>query len=130
MNVADRRPPAASLSASPSNSLAGRLRPPGDKSVSHRALIFGLLSVGETTIEGLLEGDDVLHTAEACRALGARVERRGDGSWSVKGAGLGSLLAPRDTLDFGNAGTGSRLMMGLVGGHAIKARFDGDASLR
>ncbi len=110
--------------------LSGRLRPPGDKSVSHRALIFGLLCVGETTIEGLLEGEDVLRTAQACRQLGATVTRHGEGRWSVFGAGLGSLLPPADTLDFGNAGTGSRLMMGVVGGHPITARFDGDASLR
>ncbi len=110
--------------------LSGRLRPPGDKSVSHRALILGLLCVGETTIEGLLEGEDVLRTAQACRQLGAKVTRHGEGRWSVFGAGLGSLLAPADTLDFGNAGTGSRLMMGVVGGHPITARFDGDASLR
>ncbi|HYA81730.1 MAG TPA: 3-phosphoshikimate 1-carboxyvinyltransferase [Methylocystis sp.] len=112
------------------NALSGRLRPPGDKSVSHRALIFGLLTVGETTIEGLLEGEDVLRTGDACRALGARVERHGEGRWSVRGMGIGSLLEPQETLDFGNAGTGSRLMMGVVGGHAITARFDGDASLR
>ena len=118
------------LRASRSSGLSGRLRPPGDKSVSHRALIFGLLCVGETTIEGLLEGEDVLRTGAACRQLGARVTRRGEGAWSVNGAGLGSLLPPQETLDFGNAGTGSRLMMGLVGGHAITARFDGDASLR
>ncbi len=118
------------LTAHRSIGLFGRLRPPGDKSVSHRALILGLLCVGETAIEGLLEGDDVLRTASACRQLGATATRRGDGSWSVFGAGLGSLLPPRETLDFGNAGTGSRLMMGLVGGHAITARFDGDASLR
>ena len=131
MNTADRHPTAAApLSAARSAGLSGRLRPPGDKSVSHRALIFGLLCVGETTIEGLLEGEDVLRTAEACGALGALVARTGPGAWSVRGAGLGSLLTPAHTLDFGNAGTGSRLMMGLVGGHAIKARFDGDASLR
>jgi 3-phosphoshikimate 1-carboxyvinyltransferase len=106
------------------------LRPPGDKSISHRALILGLLTTGETTIEGLLEGEDVLRTGDACRALGAKVERLGLGSWRVAGAGIGSLLAPRDTLDFGNAGTGARLMMGVVGGHAITATFDGDASLR
>jgi len=110
--------------------LNGRLRPPGDKSVSHRALIFGLLTVGETTIEGLLEGEDVLRTADACRALGATVTRCAEGLWSVRGLGVGSILAPRETLDFGNAGTGSRLMMGVIGGHAITARFDGDASLR
>ena len=110
--------------------LRGRLRVPGDKSISHRAFLFGLLTVGETTVEGVLEGEDVLRTADAARALGATVERRGPGRWSVHGAGLGSLRAPVDGLDFGNAGTGSRLMMGIVGGHPIAARFDGDASLR
>ncbi|MCC2100498.1 MAG: 3-phosphoshikimate 1-carboxyvinyltransferase, partial [Hyphomicrobiales bacterium] len=118
------------LAARRSGPLKGRLRVPGDKSISHRAFIFGLLAVGETRIEGLLEGDDVLRTGAACRALGAAIERTGEGQWRVRGAGLGSLLAPQDTLDFGNAGTGSRLMMGVVGGHAITARFDGDASLR
>lgn len=118
------------LSAVRSRALLGQQRPPGDKSISHRALLLGLLCVGETTIEGLLEGEDVLRTAEACRALGAAVTRSAVGRWSVKGAGLGSLIAPRDPLDFGNAGTGSRLMMGVVAGHPIIARFDGDASLR
>jgi 3-phosphoshikimate 1-carboxyvinyltransferase len=120
----------APLSALSSGPLLGRVRPPGDKSVSHRALIFGLLAIGETRIVGLLEGEDVLRTAEACRALGARVVKHAEGSWSVWGAGLGSLVQPGDTLDFGNAGTGSRLMMGVVAGHPIVARFDGDASLR
>jgi 3-phosphoshikimate 1-carboxyvinyltransferase len=110
--------------------LKGRARPPGDKSISHRAFIFGLLSRGVTPISGLLEGDDVLRTGEACKALGARIERLGEGRWSVAGVGVGSLLAPRDVLDFGNAGTGSRLMMGVVGGHGVEATFDGDASLR
>ena len=126
---------ASSAGASPlrtrrADGLAGRLRPPGDKSISHRALIFGLLTVGETAIDGLLEGEDVLRTADACRALGAKVERLAPGRWRVAGAGIGSLFAPRATLDFGNAGTGTRLMMGVVGGHAIEATFDGDASLR
>jgi 3-phosphoshikimate 1-carboxyvinyltransferase len=116
--------------ASAGGPLRGRLRPPGDKSISHRAFIFGLLTIGETRIEGLLEGDDVLRTGAACKALGATIERLGEGRWRVRGAGLGSLLEPRATLDFGNAGTGSRLMMGVVGGHAVTARFDGDASLR
>jgi 3-phosphoshikimate 1-carboxyvinyltransferase len=110
--------------------LQGRVRAPGDKSISHRALIFGLLSVGETSVTGLLEGEDVLRTADAARALGATVERLAPGHWRVRGVGVGSLLEPRDTLDFGNAGTGSRLIMGVVGGHPITARFDGDASLR
>ncbi|WP_395698280.1 3-phosphoshikimate 1-carboxyvinyltransferase [Methylocella sp.] len=118
------------LSAQASGPLRGGLRPPGDKSISHRALIFGLLSVGVTQIEGLLEGEDVLNTAQACRALGARVERLGPGRWRVEGCGVGSLLAPSQTLDFGNSGTGMRLMMGVVGGHDFTARFDGDASLR
>ncbi len=118
------------LSGEPSGPLTGRIRPPGDKSISHRAFILGLLTVGRTDIEGLLEGADVLHTGEACRALGAKITRHGEGRWSVYGMGIGALLAPRATLDFGNAGTGTRLMMGVVGGHGIAARFDGDASLR
>jgi 3-phosphoshikimate 1-carboxyvinyltransferase len=123
-------PQSAPLSGEPSGPLRGQLRPPGDKSMSHRAFILGLLCVGRTDVEGLLEGADVLNTGEACRALGARIERQGEGRWSVFGMGLGALLAPRVTLDFGNAGTGTRLMMGVVAGHAITARFDGDASLR
>ena len=122
--------PQQPMTAVASAPLKGRLKPPGDKSISHRALIFGLLARGETPIEGLLEGDDVLRTADACRALGAKVERLGPGQWRVQGAGLGALLEPEGVLDFGNAGTGTRLMMGVVGGHAIKATFDGDASLR
>ncbi|MBX9741022.1 MAG: 3-phosphoshikimate 1-carboxyvinyltransferase [Beijerinckiaceae bacterium] len=118
------------MTARRSGPLRGALKPPGDKSISHRALIFGLLCIGETPIEGLLEGDDVLRTADACRALGAHVERLGEGRWRVEGAGLGSLIQPAGALDFGNAGTGTRLMMGVVGGHAITATFDGDASLR
>lgn len=118
------------LSGVPAGPLKGRLRPPGDKSISHRAFILGLLTVGRTHIEGLLEGEDVLHTGRACAALGAKVTREGNGRWSVNGMGIGTLLAPRDVLDFGNAGTGSRLMMGVVAGHGITAGFDGDASLR
>ena len=106
------------LTATRGGPLRGRVRVPGDKSISHRALIFGLLSVGETAIEGLLEGEDVLRTADACRALGAAVERLGPGRWRVRGVGVGGLLEPAGVLDFGNAGTGSRLMMGVVGGHA------------
>ena len=99
-------PPAAGLSTAPGAPLKGRLRPPGDKSISHRAFILGLLTVGRTEIRGLLEGEDVLHTGAACRALGARIERRGEGFWRVDGVGIGTLLEPRETLDFGNAGTG------------------------
>jgi 3-phosphoshikimate 1-carboxyvinyltransferase len=121
---------ASALSAVRGGALKGRFRPPGDKSISHRAFIFGLLTRGETTVEGLLEGDDVLRTGKACGALGAAIDRLGPGRWRIRGPGLGALLAPTDILDFGNAGTGSRLMMGVVGGHGITATFDGDASLR
>jgi 3-phosphoshikimate 1-carboxyvinyltransferase len=110
--------------------LKGRVKPPGDKSISHRAFLMGLLACGETKVEGLLEGDDVLRTGKACQALGAAIERLGPGQWRIRGPGLGAILPPREPLDFGNAGTGSRLMMGVVGGHGITATFDGDASLR
>ena len=120
---------ARQLIAERGSPLKGRLRPPGDKSISHRAMIFGLLTLGRTRVSGLLEGDDVLRTAAACRALGARIGRDG-ADWLVDGVGIGTLLPPRGTLDFGNAGTGSRLMLGVVGGHPLRARFDGDASLR
>jgi len=119
----------APLAAHRSGPIKGRARVPGDKSISHRALLLGLLTVGETTIEGLLEGEDVLATARACTQFGARVERKAR-SWSVSGAGLGSLLEPTDVIDFGNSGTGVRLAMGLAAGHPISAVFDGDASLR
>lgn len=119
----------ASLTAEPSHGLNGRIRVPGDKSISHRALIFGTLAVGETRIEGLLEGEDVLATAEAMRRLGAEVTRNADGTWSVHGVGVGGLREPEQPLDFGNSGTGARLVMGLVAGHPITATFIGDASL-
>jgi 3-phosphoshikimate 1-carboxyvinyltransferase len=110
--------------------LAGRARVPGDKSISHRALIFGALAVGETHISGLLEGDDVLHTGNAMRALGAKVERTGAGAWRIHGVGVGGFRAPAGVLDFGNSGTGCRLVLGAVAGCPITATFDGDASLR
>jgi len=113
-----------------SGPLKGLITVPGDKSISHRALMFGLLTVGTTVIEGLLEGEDVLNTAKVCRALGARVERIGPGHWEVDGVGVGGLMEPSEPLDFGNSGTGARLMMGVVGSHPIRATFDGDASLR
>ncbi|GJD64162.1 3-phosphoshikimate 1-carboxyvinyltransferase [Methylobacterium frigidaeris] len=118
------------ITAQSGTALRGRLRPPGDKSISHRAIILGLLSLGETRIEGLLEGDDVLRTAAAAKALGAGIDRDGEGRWRVRGVGVGGLSDPASVLDFGNAGTGSRLMMGVVGGHPVTATFDGDASLR
>ncbi|MBY0381500.1 MAG: 3-phosphoshikimate 1-carboxyvinyltransferase [Xanthobacteraceae bacterium] len=110
--------------------LVGKVRVPGDKSISHRALILGALAVGETRITGLLEGEDVLNTAKAMKALGADVQRTGEGAWSVRGVGVGGFKIPDAPLDFGNSGTGCRLAMGAVAGSPISATFDGDASLR
>ena len=103
---------------------------PGDKSVSHRALILGALAVGRTRIEGLLEGEDVLRTAAAIRALGASAERGAHGTWTVTGVGVGGFAEPGDVLDFGNSGTGARLMLGALASTPITAVFTGDASLR
>jgi 3-phosphoshikimate 1-carboxyvinyltransferase len=122
--------PASPLTGRRSGRLQGRLRVPGDKSISHRALIFGALAVGETRIAGLLEGVDVINTGKAMRALGARVERTGEGAWRLHGVGVGGFRAPDGVLDFGNSGTGCRLVMGAVAGCPITATFDGDASLR
>ena len=122
--------PAAPLTARKSTALAGRIRVPGDKSISHRALILAAMTVGETRIGGLLEGEDVINTAKVMRALGAKVERTGEGQWSVFGVGVGGYAQPSGPLDFGNSGTGCRLVMGAVAGCPINAVFDGDASLR
>lgn len=102
---------------------------PGDKSISHRALMLSALAVGESRITGLLEGEDVLATAAALRAMGATITRVEDGTWIVHGVGVGSLLQPAGALDMGNSGTSTRLLMGLVASHAITATFTGDASL-
>ncbi len=118
------------LEARASGPLTGKARVPGDKSISHRALILGALSVGETRISGLLEGEDVLNTAKSMRALGASVERTGDFAWAVRGVGVAGFAQPAAPLDFGNSGTGCRLVMGAVAGCPIAAVFDGDASLR
>jgi 3-phosphoshikimate 1-carboxyvinyltransferase len=117
------------LTATPSRSLTGNITVPGDKSISHRALILGTLAVGTSHVSGLLEGEDVLATAAAMRALGATVTRKGEGSWEIIGVGVGGLSEPSTALDFGNSGTGARLIMGLVAGHPITATFVGDASL-
>ncbi|WP_174286832.1 3-phosphoshikimate 1-carboxyvinyltransferase [Sphingomonas bacterium] len=109
--------------------LRGTLTIPGDKSISHRALMFASLAVGESRIEGLLEGEDVLATAAAMRAMGATIERDPDGVWRVLGVGVGGLLQPTTALDMGNSGTSTRLLMGLVASHPITATFVGDASL-
>ncbi|OYW44467.1 MAG: 3-phosphoshikimate 1-carboxyvinyltransferase [Sphingomonadales bacterium 32-68-7] len=113
----------------PAGPLTGRVRVPGDKSISHRSLMFGALAVGETRVSGLLEGEDVLATAAALRAMGATIERESDGTWSIHGVGVGALLQPRKPLDMGNSGTSTRLLMGLVASHPIAATFVGDASL-
>ena len=110
--------------------LTGSVRVPGDKSISHRALIFGGLAVGETVIEGLLEGDDVLATANAMRAFGCDVERGADGRWRVHGRGVGGLAEPAAVIDCGNAGTGVRLLMGAAAQQPITSFFTGDGSLR
>jgi 3-phosphoshikimate 1-carboxyvinyltransferase len=120
----------APLTARRDGPLMGRVRVPGDKSISHRALILGALTVGETRISGLLEGEDVLNTAHAVRALGADAERSDRGEWRVRGVGVAGFAEPARQLDFGNSGTGCRLMLGAVAGCPITAAFDGDASLR
>jgi 3-phosphoshikimate 1-carboxyvinyltransferase len=127
--------PAPSLSrhscrAQRAAALKGAIAVPGDKSISHRALILGGLALGETTVTGLLEGEDVLHTAAAMRALGAEIRRDGPGAWRLAGAGVGGLTEPDDLLDLGNSGTGARLLMGVVAPHRMTAFFTGDASLR
>ncbi len=118
------------LSRRPAAPLSGRISVPGDKSISHRALMFGALAVGETRITGLLEGEDVLRTAAAMRALGAEVTHDADGTWRVAGRGIGGLLEPADVLDMGNSGTAARLLCGILASHPLFAVMTGDASLR
>ena len=122
----ERRP----LKGLHSPALRGWATVPGDKSISHRALILGGLALGETRITGLLEAEDVLNTANAVRAFGAQVVRQGPGAWKVNGTGVGGWRRPEDVLDFGNSGTGSRLMMGAMATTPVTAVFTGDASLR
>lgn len=112
-----------------SAALAGRIRVPGDKSMSHRALMFGAVAIGETTIRGLLEAEDVVNTAKAMTALGADARRSSDGIWRVQGVGIAGLQSPEQPLDFGNSGTGVRLAMGLMATTPLTARLIGDASL-
>ena len=113
----------------PSAPLRGTIAVPGDKSISHRSLLLGACAVGETHITGLLEGEDVLATAAAMRAMGADVERLGDGEWRINGVGIGGLLQPESAIDCGNSGTSARLLMGLVASHGITTSLVGDASL-
>lgn len=110
--------------------LSGALTPPGDKSISHRALMLGAAATGKTVIHGLLEGADVLNTAAAMRALGAQIVKNKDGTWYVTGCGIGKFKEPAATLDMGNSGTAARLLIGLLATHQITSKFDGDASLR
>jgi 3-phosphoshikimate 1-carboxyvinyltransferase len=122
--------PAPLTASQPHSPLSGTIRVPGDKSISHRALMLGALAVGRTEISGLLEGEDVLATAAALNTLGAHAARAGDGRWTVDGVGIGGLAEPDDLLDLGNSGTGARLLLGILATHPITAFVTGDASLR
>ncbi len=125
MSHAFKRP----LTALPAGALRGLVAVPGDKSISHRSVMLGALDIGETRIGGLLESEDVMATAAAMRAFGAMVERGTDGDWRVSGLGTGGLLEPESVIDFGNAGTGVRLAIGIAGAHPFATTFVGDASL-
>ena len=118
------------MTAQPTEALSGTVKLPGDKSISHRALMLGGLAVGETTIDGLLEGEDVLCTAAAMRALGAEITRDDNGRWHVWGRGIGGLVEPDNVIDMGNSGTGARLLLGILASHPLTAVLTGDASLR
>lgn len=120
---------ANALSSRKSGPLSGTVRIPGDKSMSHRALMLGALAEGETMISGLLEGEDVYNTAAAMRAMGATITKGDDGLWRCFGVGLGNLIEPTEVLEMGNSGTSTRLLMGIVAGHPISACFTGDKSL-
>src|SRR5271163_1978451 len=122
--------PAPYRASRPAAPLAGTIRVPGDKSISHRALMFGALAIGETRISGLLEGEDVLRTAAAMAALGAEVVQDAPGKWRVAGRGVGGLAEPDDVLDMGNSGTAARLLCGMLASHPMFAVLTGDASLR
>jgi 3-phosphoshikimate 1-carboxyvinyltransferase len=122
--------PLTSRNIASNRGLKGRIKVPGDKSISHRSLMLGALALGETEIHGLLEGEDVLRTAEAMRLLGGEAERGKDGIWRTRGRGVGGLREAAEVLDLGNAGTGTRLLMGLVAAYPMVTFFTGDASLR
>lgn len=121
---------ASPLIAHPAGALSGECRVPGDKSVSHRSVLLGALAVGKTTVRGLLEGEDVLRTIAAVRALGTRAARSDDGTWRLWGTGIGGLGEPEDVLDMGNSGTAARLLLGVLAGHPIICFMTGDHSLR
>lgn len=127
MTAFSDQPTPMTFTAAPA--LSGSINVPGDKSISHRSLMLSALAVGESRVEGLLEGEDVLATAAAMRAMGADISKDADGIWHIHGVGVGGLLQPDGPLDMGNSGTSTRLLMGLVASHAITATFVGDASL-
>ena len=118
------------LSSQPADRIAGTIRVPGDKSISHRALMVAAMAVGETTITGLLEGADGMATAAALDSLGVVSQRDEDGTWRVSGVGVGGLAEAHRALDLGNSGTAARLLIGLIATHPITTFFTGDASLR
>ena len=122
--------PSPLIAGRPAAPLAGVVAVPGDKSISHRALMFGALAIGRTEITGLLEGEDVLATAAALRAMGAEITRAEDGRWLVDGVGVGGLAEPDDVIDLGNSGTSARLLLGILASHPFTAFVTGDASLR
>ncbi len=126
----DEAPKTPLVAGRPVGPLTGRIAVPGDKSISHRALMFGALAIGKTRITGLLTGEDVLRTAAAMRALGAEVVRDTDGTWRVAGRGIGGLTEPGDVLDMGNSGTAARLLCGILASHRLFSVMTGDASLR
>lgn len=129
MSSASAPHPQPATFRAPGNGLSGQITVPGDKSISHRALMFSALAVGRSRVDGLLEGEDVLATAAALRAMGARIERDDAGVWHIDGVGVGGLLQPETALDMGNSGTSTRLLMGLLASHGLTATFIGDASL-
>ena len=112
------------------SSFSGTANIPGDKSISHRSIMFGALAIGQTNVTGLLEGEDVMATAEAFRKMGASITKNDDNTWTVIGTGLGGLHQPDDIIDMGNSGTSTRLIMGIIAGHNITATMTGDSSLR
>ncbi|WP_448580587.1 3-phosphoshikimate 1-carboxyvinyltransferase [Thermaurantiacus sp.] len=126
--MVEEQPPEPLALAAP-GPLAGTAHVPGDKSISHRALMFPALAVGQSEVTGLLESEDVFATAAALRAMGVQLHRVGEGHWTIDGVGVGGLLQPRQALDMGNSGTSTRLLMGLVASHPLQATFVGDASL-
>ncbi len=121
--------PAIPFVSTKSGPLKGTAEIPGDKSISHRSLMFGGIAKGKTIVHGLLEGEDVLNTAAAMRAMGASITKNDDGTWTTQGVGAGNLKSPVSPMEMGNSGTSTRLLAGLIAGHPISATFTGDASL-